>query len=102
MVSLQSVNSDYLSVMAALMLINFVNNPVYCLLEPINTNVKFQKVNYPVFYSKAEGKYEEALSYCKEIEEQFGRESVSVKTRLKSASDEVIYSTPVISKGVYL
>lgn len=43
------------------------------------------------------------MKFCREIEEQFGRESISVKKRIAVRPDgSVLYSDPTVVKGISL
>ncbi|XP_052224412.1 uncharacterized protein LOC127840063 isoform X2 [Dreissena polymorpha] len=55
----------------------------------------FLQVNYPVLHSKSEGNQDLVNQYCTEIEEQFGREAISVMQRRTDGK----LSKPVLVKG---
>ncbi|XP_060552295.1 uncharacterized protein LOC132713662 [Ruditapes philippinarum] len=62
--------------------------------------IRYLKANYPVFYSRAIGNRDETQKLCHEIEQQFGRESISVKKRILVRADgTVLYSEPKVVKA---
>ncbi|XP_053374622.1 uncharacterized protein LOC123531513 isoform X3 [Mercenaria mercenaria] len=65
--------------------------------------MRFLKLNYPVFYSRALGDSDQTEKLCREIEQQFGRESISVKKRILVRPDgSVVYSDDAVVKDIWI